>query len=57
MDFFLAVIANVLKILSLRHVWARKRKMAVPRGTWVAQPVKRLTLGFGSGHDLVVSKV
>ena len=24
------------------------------RGTWVAQSVKRLTLGFGSGHDLMV---
>ena len=22
------------------------------RGTWVAQSVKRLTLDFGSGHDL-----
>ena len=24
------------------------------RGTWVAQSVKRLTLDFGSGHDLRV---
>ena len=24
------------------------------RGTWVAQSVKRPTLGFGSGHDLRV---
>ena len=24
------------------------------RGTWVAQPVKRLTLGSSSGHDLTV---
>ena len=24
------------------------------RGTWVAQFAKRLTLGFGSGHDLTV---
>ena len=24
------------------------------RGTWVAQSVKRPTLGFGSGHDLTV---
>ena len=23
-------------------------------GNWVAQSVKRLTLGFGSGHDLTV---
>ena len=23
-------------------------------GVWVAQLVERLTLGFGSGHDLVV---
>ena len=23
-------------------------------GTWVAQSVKRLTLDFGSGHDLMV---
>ena len=23
-------------------------------GAWVAQPVKRLTLDFGSGHDLMV---
>ena len=29
----------------------RKRNQ---RGAWVAQPVKRLTLGFGSGHDLTV---
>ena len=27
------------------------------RGTWVAQSVKRLTLGFGSGHGLAVSWV
>ena len=25
-----------------------------PRGTWVAQSVKRLTLDFGSGHYLTV---
>ena len=24
------------------------------RGTWVSQSVKRLTLDFGSGHDLIV---
>ena len=24
------------------------------RGTWVAQLVKCLTLGFGSGHDLMI---
>ena len=24
------------------------------RGAWVAQSVKHLTLGFGSGHDLTV---
>ena len=24
------------------------------RGTWAAQSIKRLTLGFGSGHDLAV---
>ena len=24
------------------------------RGNWVAQSVKHLTLGFGSGHDLMV---
>ena len=26
------------------------------RGTWVAQLVKRLTLAFGSGHDLTVGE-
>ena len=26
------------------------------RGAWVAQSVTRLTLGFGSGHDLMVIK-
>ena len=26
------------------------------RGAWVAQSVKRPTLGFGSGHDLMVRK-
>ena len=26
----------------------------IGRGAWVAQSVKRLTLGFGSGHDLRV---
>ena len=26
------------------------------QGAWVAQLVKRLTLGFGSGHDLVVGE-
>ena len=26
------------------------------RGTWAAQSVKRLTLDFGSGHDLTVCK-
>ena len=24
------------------------------RGAWVAQPIKHLTLGFGSGSDLMV---
>ena len=24
------------------------------RGSWVAQSVERLTLGFGSGHDFMV---
>ena len=35
----------------------RVRKLAkVPevRGAWVAQSLKRLTLDFGSGHDLTV---
>jgi len=27
------------------------------RGTWVAQLVKHLTLGFGSGHDLSVMRL
>ena len=27
------------------------------KGTWVAQFVERQVLGFGSGHDLVVSQV
>ena len=26
------------------------------RGAWVAQSVKRLTAGFGSGHDLMVGE-
>ena len=26
------------------------------RGAWLAQSVKRLTLGFGSGHDLMVGE-
>ena len=26
------------------------------RGTWVAQLAKHSTLGFGSGHDLVISE-
>ena len=26
----------------------------VPGGTWVTQPIERLTLDFGSGHDLRV---
>ena len=28
----------------------------INRGAWVAQSVKCPTLGFGSGHDLVVSE-
>ena len=27
------------------------------RGTWMVHSVKRLTLGFGSGHDLMVCEV
>ena len=27
------------------------------RGTWVVQSVKRLTLDFGSGHDLMVCEI
>ena len=27
------------------------------RGTWVAQPVERPTLDFGSGHDLTVREI
>ena len=30
-------------------------KNRITRGAWVAQWVKHLTLGFGSGHDLMVS--
>ena len=30
-------------------------KILKQRGAWVAPSVKRLTLGFGSGHDLTVS--
>ena len=29
-------------------------KILIPTGVWVAPSVKRLTLGFGSGHDLTV---
>ena len=29
-------------------------KNILGRGTWVAQSVERLTLDFGSGHDLTV---
>ena len=32
-------------------------KHVVHWGTWVAQSVKYLTLGFGSGHDLMVCEV
>ena len=28
--------------------------LKINMGAWVAQPVKHLTLGFGSGHDLMV---
>ena len=30
------------------------QKFRPPRGAWVAQSVKRLTLDFGSGHDLTL---
>ena len=33
--------------------WPLKLR-GVRRGAWVAQSVKCLTLGFGSGHDLAV---
>ena len=33
------------------YLWSKSLEI---RGTWVAQLVKRLTLGFGSGHDLTV---
>ena len=32
-------------------------KYARSRGTWVTQLVKRLTLGFSSGHDLRVPEL
>lgn len=32
-------------------------KMVHFRGAWVGQSVKRLTLGFGSGHELMVVRV
>ena len=37
--------------LGRQHV---ESKLRPPRGTWVAQSVKRPTLDFGSGHDLTV---
>ena len=40
-----------LKINKLRNFYIYKKK---PWGTWVAQSVKRLTLDFGSGHNLTV---
>ena len=48
-----------------RHSWATvlakcqsslQNNLCIFRGTWVAQSVKHLTLGFGSGHDLVTHK-
>ena len=32
----------------------KKKKNKAGWGTWVAGSVKRLTLGFGSGHDLTI---
>ena len=32
-------------------------KVYICRGTWVAQSVKHLTLGFSSGHDLTVCEI
>ena len=51
------------KYAALRPVWSRAltvgkygkiKKWHRNRGAWVAQSVERLTLGFGSGHDLTV---
>jgi len=32
-------------------------KIIKNKGTWVAQFVEHLTLGFGSGHDLMVPDI
>ena len=32
-------------------------KITNDRGTWMAQSVELLTLGFGSGHDLMVREI
>ena len=39
-------------MLSLEHGLKRRKG-----GTWVAQSVKRLILGFGSGHHLAVHEL
>ena len=36
------------------HIWVVKVYTYYVWGTWVAQSVTRLTLSFGSGHDLTV---
>ena len=44
--------------LEMLREWSgyTSRHTGKPWGTWVAQSVKLLTLGFGSGHDLPVCK-
>ena len=41
-------------IIGKDHMCPHLLKDLIFKGAWVAQSVKRPTLGFGSGHDLMV---
>ena len=51
LEFSLHMAHRTLKALKTSCKGNSRRK---ERGTWVAQVVKCLTLGFGSDHDLMV---
>ena len=43
----------LIPLTKVNSIWI-KNLNGKARGTWVAQSVKHLTLGFGSGHDLMI---
>ena len=52
-EMYFVKVSILIVELANREAGLKKKKNPF-QGTWVAPLVKHLTLGFGSGHDLIV---